>query len=266
MSYLNPFHEIYYQESSEFIHANTLRTTFSQKVLNAYSTFSGTRFIGMDKTHHVGLFDYATIFLPWLVDKLTIWCANNSENPGLKGALAKLVFIPAVFFTFISNVIRYVSSAVLTFLTLPIIFIVYLVANLISYGDRKRIDNLNLELKNDEFKGKLKEYMEIKGFDYDALKLDYSFDPNTNSSHINFRDNPFSIKPVRCACCEGAHILARIPIDRENVEHAQALQSLFELNVGGIALASNNHSFFKKPDVDFSKALQESENSPLKPW
>jgi hypothetical protein len=48
MGFYNPFHEIF--ETSAFMHARTLRTSFWEKILDTYFVFSGSFFNKKIKT------------------------------------------------------------------------------------------------------------------------------------------------------------------------------------------------------------------------
>lgn len=131
-------------ESTRFPHARTLRTSFVQKIKDAFFVFAGTilggtstktsSFNGEVSTetyyqNHAGLLDYATLFIPRLINYLfaLAWWETNNAFLNFLGALLFIINGPLL-------LARYLIAGALTIISLPIILAVEFVSYFIMGG------------------------------------------------------------------------------------------------------------------------------------
>lgn len=117
-SLFNPFKKIF--ETKQTPHARTLRTSLWQKFKDAYDSIHGEFFIkdkGIERDKsHFGLYDYATLFVPWLLEMVI--------------PFSSLVFTP----------LRIVVSLLATVIASPVILAVQAVSSAIEvFKGRKAV-------------------------------------------------------------------------------------------------------------------------------
>lgn len=137
MPSLNPFKGII--ETTRSPHARTLRTTFLEKVQDAYWVFAGqsSEYFSMgegyreEKNNHLGFIDYLTLGIPYAFGKLFDLARRNWKKEGLGWkvlvVLAGIAYAP--FF-----LIKHFISSVLTTVSLPVIGFVNLVSQYVAGG------------------------------------------------------------------------------------------------------------------------------------
>lgn len=144
----NPFHNIYRNETSEYIHAHTLRSGYTHKLSDTFTVFSGTRifpFYEQDE-RHVGIFDWLTLGIPWLLDESTRWCFQNfneNDSVGLR-VIALLGIIPTSIISGITNTLRYSLASAFTLAASPLVLGIHIVSRLITLKEHSDIDKLAL--------------------------------------------------------------------------------------------------------------------------
>lgn len=153
----NPFRPIIETDASP--HARTLRTSFKQKLKDAFFTIAGSKNIVAEFTTienaphykpHIGFFDFVTLFIPLIIEALTIilW---RKENYPVSITLG-LIAIPLA-------IVRALIACILVFnpLSLLIIGTVHLIsriaggAELKEKANQKKIVCRNSEKKEDNY-------------------------------------------------------------------------------------------------------------------
>lgn len=129
----NPFYGII--ETNRFPHARTLRTSFSEKMEDAFAVLLGE----YDKEpKHPGLFDYATFFLRPIFLSLNEWMEKNRENNArIIVALLALITGP------IMVIITCAVSLIWFIIALPIVGVIHLAS--ITFANDDKEQALNLE-------------------------------------------------------------------------------------------------------------------------
>lgn len=234
MSSLNPFHVIYYNESTEFAHAHTLRSTFLRKLWDTFSVFAGTRLADSDEEKHVGLLDYGTLFIPRLIDELLVMCFMASDRELLPLRILSwigiaILIIPA----FVTNVVRYPLAAILTILFSPLVAGIHLFSKLIGVFDRYKINNLVIEhtSKFETHFTTLGEFLDCNGMSLDDIDVDYT--GSMQAGQIKFRRNFEGQSASGCPCCLGKHVMAYVEV--KNNSQDEAVQALLAFNVGRLS-------------------------------
>lgn len=117
MSFYNAFRNVI--ETKKYPHARAVRTSFRQKVADAFFTFAGS-FFDRDHINHVGLFDYATLGIAYGLGELFFKATSiqNSIACAIASGILLLLNLPFV-------IARYAIAAVLTLVSLPIILAVH---------------------------------------------------------------------------------------------------------------------------------------------
>jgi hypothetical protein len=139
MPSLNPFKGII--ETTRSPHARTLRTTFIEKVQDAYWVFagqsneyfsiSGGRQYFEHRNNHFGFIDYLTLCIPYLFGKLFDLARRNWNTEGF-GWKALPIFVGFVYAPFF--LLKHTVAALLTIISLPIIGTVHLISQYIAGG------------------------------------------------------------------------------------------------------------------------------------
>ncbi len=114
----SPFADIF--ETKTHPHARTLRTSFSQKLTDAFDIIAGEL---LAETNHVGLFDYFTLFVPYLLIRANEWLEKSGYDT-LSSVLFTInivIFLP-----------RILVAVIGTILCLPIIASVHGISKLIA--------------------------------------------------------------------------------------------------------------------------------------
>lgn len=139
MPSLNPFKGIF--ETTRSPHARTLRTTFLEKVQDAYWVFAGqsSEYFSVtggrkyieESNNHLGFIDYLTLGIPYGFGKLFDLARRNwkKERLGWKVLVVVAGIAYAPFF-----LIKHFISSVLTTISLPIIGFVQLVSQYVAGG------------------------------------------------------------------------------------------------------------------------------------
>lgn len=145
MSYFNPFNDLYSNESNKHIHARTLRTSLWGKMKDTFFVFSGTGLLNhfRDKDIHVGLFDYATLGIPLLVDYAhtkRVLAMESSKESTLGTRIILLIILLG------TNAVRYSLAAVFTLLVSPIVLATHAVSSFVSSAPRESVDKLPVTL------------------------------------------------------------------------------------------------------------------------
>jgi len=189
---LNPFADL--NETTNYRHARTLRTSLAQKIGDAFAVLSGTLF---GNKPHVGLFDYLSLFIPtaltWAQRRLFIeakWGKEDQSN-GLMLALAVVSV-----FNLSHQIPRYALSAITTLISLPVILAVQGFVRLVDrfFSDNKMADALLLEVHyipaNDEEEAHsnqwtLQTFMNEKRIQLEDLEIKIEeIDPATCASNL----------------------------------------------------------------------------------
>lgn len=116
MSFLNPFAELF--ETQRFIHARTLRTTFSKKIWDTYCVFFGSFNIldrkkeNVPSHYHLGILDYLTLGIPYFFTFLAVELMREKSAvfKVIFGVLAVALLLP-----------RALCAGLLTLISLPFI-------------------------------------------------------------------------------------------------------------------------------------------------
>ncbi len=259
----NPFSNII--ETRTFPHARTLRTNLFQKILDAFFIFAGTDYPfhhsrGNNRTEHLGLFDYTTLFIPHLLYRLTMLIGDRFEKK-----TAIVIFCISLIILLPLFIVRCVVSAILTLISLAVILAVHAAfytdgENLkekVLQLDIHRVHHLPAGRQSCTVKGEsittkwiaLEEEMlgdclqryhtdlenlkvKIKIFNEHRFTLvDKDLDKDKKVS-INFIDD----KLHWCGCCpvHQKTFVYQAIFSKSNTESQKELQEVLALNIGGI--------------------------------
>lgn len=114
----SPFADIF--ETKTHPHARTLRTSFSQKLTDAFNIIAGDILID---TKRIGLFDYFTLFVPYLLIKANKWLDNSGYD-----TLSQVLFMTNL----VILLTKLLVAAIGTILCLPIIASVHGISKLVA--------------------------------------------------------------------------------------------------------------------------------------
>ncbi len=147
MSFYNPFFGII--ETNIFLHARTLRTSLFHKILDAFFIFSGTYVLfpswkGKHRTEHIGICDYATLFIPYALLMLTIQIGNFLKANTLPQPIELLIRIVLSILLFPLLALKYVVSAILTIISLPVIIAVHGISLITANDLKERVLQLKI--------------------------------------------------------------------------------------------------------------------------
>ncbi|WP_146740019.1 hypothetical protein [Legionella quinlivanii] len=160
VDFFNPFSGI--QEAKRTPHARTLRTSLSQKIKDTYFIFAGNE-------NHVGIYDYASLFIPRLLENVLPWR-----------------------WAFAFYILRAIVSGAATTLVLPIVLIVHAVSESIAWNYKKQAMELKgYEIGGDLENGKLQrlscaEFLERNNLDIEDIQVTVEkLDPHLQKTFIH---------------------------------------------------------------------------------
>ena len=245
MGSFNPFHKLHQWESARHLHAATHRTSFMQKLYDTFTVLAGS-FIGeKEENRHVGLLDYATFFIPWLIlylaDILLKW--NSNKKSSLLLQFLSIFYVIPMAITMIVHPLRWLVAAALVLVSLPFVAMVHVISTVFTQPLREIIDAIpviinnnckgidRLSLEHHSLKGVLDSYG-LALTDLHA-ELDENHFIDKYESDIQHLDNEY----VFNLYCPYTHAFDDSPIGSIALKRSnQAYLSLQFFNVGGIAL------------------------------
>jgi hypothetical protein len=131
----NPFYGII--ETNRFPHARTLRTSFSEKMEDAFAVLFGE----LDKEPtYPGLFDYATFFLRSISNLSFDWLVEN--NASIIALLLLPIIIPIIWTAMA------VVSLIWFIIALPIVGVIHLASTVFAKDDKEQALNLEGQESN----------------------------------------------------------------------------------------------------------------------
>lgn len=186
MSYWNPFVNIF--ETKKYKNSRTLRTGFMQKMFDTFDVFSGSFFnFRPEKNHrdHIGIFDYATLMIPYtatyLLGHLFDYIENNlslepnkEKNPVgmiLSLLLTIPLFVMAPPILTLTIVARYIAAAIFTGLTLPIVLMTHGLSKISADTHKNKVSDLQIIKKNNGERLTLGEYLEKKKLNLEDVRI-----------------------------------------------------------------------------------------------
>jgi hypothetical protein len=192
-NYLFPLADVF--ENEQYPHARTLRG--GKKLSDAFWSFAGT--LHLNQNGHAGFFDYITLGLPLLTQKMFYWAKKEDF---VTNAYALLVAIPTSILHIAFTAARYAFSTLLTLVSLPIIALVTLFSSLIARPMKNEIEK----------------------------KLGGAIDDRTE---VRYENNTYFIGKrceKVCTTCLDNNPHADIPIDDD-----KTIENLYKLNVDGLS-------------------------------
>lgn len=226
-----PFFEL--QETNLYPHSRTYRSSFFQKLKDSFYVFSGS----ISQREHPGLFDYLTLFIPYLALKLIGVCITKMNSSPIKAFCLALLFIinlPLV-------ILRYASSAVAALLFSPITGAVSLFSYLASKKDRQTaltlVGEINIEGQRRPDQKSFKHYLKKYELDIEDLGV-APIEKDHDSYNIIFKK--FHTTTVEIT--SGSKATENIPSFkiRLNKDSLKSDHPLFKLNLGQIVSTIEN--------------------------
>jgi hypothetical protein len=239
MASANPFHGIF--ETDTYIHARTLRTDFWQKIWDTFYVFAGWMYYPerKKKKDHVGIFDYATLMIPHLIDRLTIWCWTYKGNHPAAIALFGFCVIPATIISIVTNIVRFASAAVFTLLMSPIVGIVNGISRVWGYLLYKTALALPIDEPTLYFREyPLGQYLQRYGEELE----NFSIHAEGTYKKIKLTLNRRKYDGLNYSGCNGCenhwpdhhHVYGIANLDLEKKEDRERFDALLRLNIGGL--------------------------------
>lgn len=246
----NPFTGII--EAKHVPHAKTLRTSLRQKFKDTFEVFAGNNFIAgviANKQPHIGLYDYATLFIPMLLQ----------------------IILP--FSSYFFRPLRFVVSAVAMLISAPIVMLVHLFASGIS--SKTKQEALGVEVK--KFDERQSSYLTLNDVlienDLDVEDLSFSIQQipspapekslsQDESEHSSQSRRGYQLtfwKRASAVTADGSinHSFTSLPYAIEMTANQKTgISALFKLNVGEIVSnIENSPSYSEKTHDKFIKTF-----------
>ncbi|ASQ44891.1 hypothetical protein [Legionella clemsonensis] len=221
-NFFNPFSGII--ETRNTPHARTLRTSLKTKFSDAFYAFHGT-LNNVGKPNHVGLFDYATLFIPTAAFLLLQWCLNNKEY----NRIAWLLFIPSAAINIPIYGARLAFSALATLISAPVTLAVQGIVHLFNRDVREKALTIQLTTPLG-YPRTLREFLKQKALDLESLEAKIeSVDAERTQLHIVFAKKTEDKK---------THRITYWPIEGYGIKsephQKKAVAAFFKLNIGRI--------------------------------
>lgn len=254
--FLNPFHNIYSNESNKHIHAHTLRTTLKEKIKDSFFVFAGTvKTIDHDEPRYLGLFDYITLGIPFMVDYWVEKISNMESYTLLINPIDHLILVALCL---VFNLIRYSLAAIFTLIALPIVLIIHAVSAIISNPLKERADTLPISSSIGRYLGDTRSLSELlveKSLTYEELEIFYC--SGLSSSGQKLQEPRLGFRTKKGAIDNGFSFFA--PIDKEFINKNKAsIEAILELNIGGLA-----SKFFTIKSKEFKAHFPNENEEPL---
>lgn len=118
-----------------------------QKLGNTFTVIAGSLLEENEEKQHVGLFDYATFFIPWLILKLATWGLDLhlKKSTWWNIPLSFILPIP-IFLTVFLHSLRWLVAAAVTIAALPLVLVVHLISNIFTEPLRKILGDIQINL------------------------------------------------------------------------------------------------------------------------
>lgn len=137
ISELNPF--VGLKETEIYPYARSLRTSFLEKIMDAFYVFCGNPFVS-DTRHqssvfrffHFGLVDYATLGIMYFIQRYIAWQVTPNSK--------LWIIITVGIMQLPISLVRALTAAVLTILSIPFIAIAQLATHILSNEYKKHIN------------------------------------------------------------------------------------------------------------------------------
>jgi len=232
MSYYNPLREII--ENHTFVLSRFHRTNYIQKLKDSFFVFSGSFFESNKK--HIGLFDYATLMIPYGLTTLTLWSLINFK----KNYLAAAALLPLALITCSFSVIRYSIAAILTCTISPFLFLSHCISKFSGDKFKEKILQIPVivcdkKLKNSlycdntsEEKSSLGEYLKTRNCDLEDLEVECF--GTYKKLNVSFNKKELSLSKENDLIAHTEFVFGE-----EGKNDSENFKTLAQLNLGGIA-------------------------------
>ncbi|MBA2656569.1 MAG: hypothetical protein H0U70_06230 [Tatlockia sp.] len=251
----NPFAELF--ETKVYPHARTKRTSLGRKIVDTFNVIAGREPFFSDKPH-LGLFDYATLFIPAILVILVNWCGHQPKQ----NLFAGVIYIPLILINIPLILLRYTFAALGTLVSLPFI----IAAHILSYSVDTEVFEEALAIQGIQHSsdGKVKgekisltQFLQNEEMDIEDLKITIKEASNEGKLKNSFIPKPpktyqlmfwkkesgSSSASLQCNGCmngECAENHAPFTVDvipeKISLEESQVknIYALFQLNIGGV--------------------------------
>jgi hypothetical protein len=143
---LNPFKGLI--ETKKYPHSRAHRTTFSGKMKDTFAVFSGritpnykNNNLGPFKKFHVGVFDYLTLGIHFIISELLLYLTKKAAN-------SLPILISLAVLTFIFNIPRLLFAGIMTLICLPFIGVAHAFSR--EKGNKSKDEILSYTMRTDE--------------------------------------------------------------------------------------------------------------------
>ncbi|KTC97214.1 hypothetical protein Lgee_1875 [Legionella geestiana] len=228
-SFLSPLREII--ETQTYPHARTLRTTFLQKLRDTSHVLLGKPSILSPKPH-VGIFDYLTLYIPFVLYKFFELSLENARKNSLFWVLAAPLFL--IGFPF--DIARLLFVFAVTLMFSPIIAIVHGISRLAA--GQSHTDALSLQGQLQNGKGeRLGQFLNQHYVDLEELNITItpSYEEEKPASQ-NEENGSSSYQLTFCKKGADDPLPFTVVLRQENGVYSQAknIHALFRLNAGNV--------------------------------
>jgi hypothetical protein len=242
-STLNPFRGIF--ETNKYFHARTMRTSFLLKLSDTFFAFSGSTL--RRKKEHRGIFDYATLMVPYGITCLALWL-NSFDHP-----VATLIAFPFMLISLSIDTLRYTGAAVFTLTFSPLVGLIQIGSKYMSDSIKDLAMSLKLKKYNKyEFNGTLNDFLNDNTSSLQDLRV--SVKGTYDKLTLIFRKKSQNVMAHRDCMYESQRDNTAITTLNLNKDIDRSIfDALLKLNVGKIARKLERMNvpavFFRSPNT-----------------